>query len=191
MEDNDLHNWGEAYKALADLIRAKVPAIRHVDLYHRQEVAVDDDGNWIPFTAPAVFLEFDATGINDLSEGKQELLMNIGVHLYTETTADTHQGSTGQARALAFMDLLRQLHAALQGAEGTHFGPLGRTALRRMDAPPFVLMYSQVYTCHMLDYGAAPRFNEAPLPMPVQLQTPAPPPVPEPPETKLFPLVGL
>lgn len=188
--DNDLHNWGEAYKAIADRIRQQVPDIKHVDLYHRQEVAVDDDGNWIPFPAPAVFLEFNTAQVNDLGEGKQEMLMDITVYLYTETTADTNQGGIGQARALAFIALMRRLHQVLHGAEGQHFGPLSRTALRRVDAPPYAMLYAQTYSSHMLDYGAAPNFSEAQPPMPVDVGTPAPPPVPEAPDVRLYPFVG-
>lgn len=189
--DNHLHNWIEAYKAIADLIVAKVPAIKHVDLYYGQENMVDEDGNWMPFRAPAVFLDFSAAEVKDLSEGKQELLMDIGVYLYMETVQDSDRGSWGQRRALEFMGLLRQLHQALHNAEGTHFGPLSRTGLGRVPAPPYVVLYRQTYQCHLLDYGASPNYNEAEPPMAMELRTPADPPVPETPEQRLFPFVGV
>lgn len=47
-------DWGETYKELCALIRAKVPAIKHVDLYYGQEQFIGGDGNWMPFRAPAV-----------------------------------------------------------------------------------------------------------------------------------------
>jgi hypothetical protein len=178
--NNDLMNWGEAYKALATLITTKVPAIKHVDLYYGQERAIDQDGNWIPFRAPAVFIDFNAAEVKDFSEGKQELLMDIGFFLCFETTADSNQGSLGQPRALAFIQLLRDLHAALHNAEGTHFGPLSRIALNRIEAPPYMIMYQQTYRTHMLDYSASANWDETTVPIPLELGTPADPAVPDP-----------
>ncbi len=160
-----IQDWGEAYKELATLIRAKVPAIQHVDLYYGQEQFIGSDGNWMPFRAPAVFLEFRAAEVQDLGDQVQQLTMDIGVYLLHETVQDTDDRSLGQRRALEFVALLRQLHAALHGAQGDHFMPLGRTELSRAEAPPFCYFYRQTFRCVIIDNGAAPQWDwkEPPL----------------------------
>jgi hypothetical protein len=162
--NNDLQNWGEAYKALATLITTKVPAIKHVDQYSGQEPAVDSDGNWMPFRCPAVFLEFNAAEVNDLGESRQMLLMDVGVYLCFETVQDSDLGSLGQPRALQFIQLLRDLNTALHGAEGTHYGPLSRVGLARVDAPPYMILYRQTYRAAMLDYSATATYTEEDTP---------------------------
>lgn len=173
--DNDKQNWGEAYKELATLITTKVPAIKHVDLYYGQEQMVDSDGNWIPFPAPAVFLEFNALDVKDVGNRVQHITMEVGVYLCYETTDDTHRGSIGQARALAFVGLLRDLHAALHCADGQHFSPLSRTGINRVDAPPVWMFYRQAYTTVIVDYGGTLNYQEEDTP-PLELTRPAPAP---------------
>lgn len=171
--NNELMNWSEAYKALCDRIEEKVPAIKHMDLYYEQPHIIDtDDGNWLPFRCPAVFFEFNAAEVKDLGELRQEILMDIGVYLAYETTADSNKGSLGQPRALAFIQLLRDLNAALHNHEGTHFGPLSRIGIQRVAAPPTMIVYRQVYRTHMLDYSATATFEERDTP-PLQLLRPA------------------
>lgn len=171
--NNDLQNWGEAYKALATLITAKVPAIKHVDLYYGQEQAVDADGNWMPFRCPAVFLEFNAAEVQDMGDNRQLILMDVGVYLCFETVQDSDLGSLGQPRALQFIQLLRDLNAALHGAEGTHYGPLSRIGLARVEAPPYMILYRQSYRSAMLDYSATANFDEEDTP-PLELTLDAP-----------------
>lgn len=173
--NNDLQDWGGAYEELATLITTKVPEIVHVDLYHGQDEFIDADGNWIPFRSPAVFLEFNAADIQELGELRQGILMDIGVYLYFETTADSHHTSIGKARALQFIGLLRKLYRHLHNASGTHFGPLSRVAMNRKPGGPAAIVYRQVFRCYMLDYAATPNYNEATVSN-LELRKPADPP---------------
>lgn len=177
--NNELMNWGEAYKAIADRICNEVPTIKHVDLFYEQHHIMDGgDGNWIPLRCPAVFLEFTAPQVNDLGELRQEMLMDIGVYLAYEMTADSNRNSLGQERALAFIQMLRDIHAALHGHSGTHFGSLSRVSIERIPGPPTMVVYRQVYRCHMLDYSATVTYNEVDA-MPVKVEDNAPAPVPD------------
>jgi hypothetical protein len=158
--DPTLQDWSEAYKELCAIIRAKLPEVKHVDLYYGQDQVVGTDGNWIPFRAPAVFLEFNAAQVSDLGDNTQQLLMDISMHLCVETVQDTHAGSAGQRRALEFTALLRKLHVAMHGASGDHFSPLGRTGLaRKADAPPYMYMYTQTFQCVVLDNSASKQWD--------------------------------
>lgn len=157
--DPALQDWGEAYKELCALLAAKLPAIKHVDLYYGQEQAVDAEGNWLPFRAPAVFLEFNAVEVMDLGQRSQQLTVDITAYLYVEAVQDTNRGSLGQTRALEFTGLMRQLHQVLHGAHGEHFSTLTRTGLRRAEAPPFVYFYAQTYRCTLMDNSTAPQWD--------------------------------
>jgi len=129
--DPAYQDWGKAYDELCTLITTKVPAVKHVDLYYGQEQAIDQDGNWIPFQSPAVFIEFNAAEVDDIGDDSQQILMDITVFLSMETLQDSNHGSKGKRRAMLFVDLMRELHVALHNAQGDHFSPLSRVALRR------------------------------------------------------------
>lgn len=157
--DPKLQDWGEAYKELCALIADKVPGIKHVDLYYGQEQFVDTDGNWLPFRAPAVFLEFATFSVDDLGARSQQLTLDITAYLYVETVQDTHDGSLGQRRALEFVGLMRKLHQALHGATGEHFSSLSRVDMRRMTAPPYVYFYAQTYRTVLIDNSTARQWS--------------------------------
>lgn len=154
-QDAALQDWGEAYKDLCALLRTKVPELKHIDLYYGQEQMIDADGNWLPFKSPAVFIQFQAAAVNDLGDLAQELMMDITFYLYVETVQDTNDTSAGQERALQFIGLMRKLHQALHNASGDHYSPLSRVGLNKVDAPPYVQMYGQVYRCVMIDNSAS------------------------------------
>lgn len=175
--DNTLQDWGGAYKELCDIIAEQVPEVKHIDLYYGQEQAIDSDGNWLPFRAPAVFIAFNADAVNDLGDLSQQIEMSITVYLAFETVQDSNMGSLGQARALEFIGLLRKLNKALHNTRGIHFSPLSRTGLNRVEAPPYMILYTQTYRCVMIDNTSAPQWDHVDLSaMPVEVASPADPP---------------
>lgn len=158
--DPTLQDWGEAYKDLCAIIKAKLPEIKHIDLYYGQDQVVDQDGNWVPFRAPAIFMEFAAPVVSDLGDNTQQLTMDITMYLCMETVQDTNHGSAGQRRALEFVGLLRKMHMVMHGAEGDHFSPLSRVALaKKADAPPYMYMYGQTYRCVLLDNSTSKQYD--------------------------------
>lgn len=160
--DPTLQDWGVAYKELCAIIKAKVPEVKHIDLYYGQDQVVDQDGSWIPYKAPAVFLQFDAAKVDDLGDNTQQLTMDITMYLSVETVQDTNHGSAGQRRALEFVALLRKLHMQMHGASGDHFSPLSRVGLqKKADAPPYMYMYAQTYRCVLLDNSTNKQYNFA------------------------------
>lgn len=163
--DPALQDWGEAYKELCAIIKAGVPEVKHIDLYYGQEQIVGEDGNWIPFPVPAVFLQFNAAQVDDIGDTSQQLLMDVQVILCMETTLDTNHGSKGLNRALKFIAIMRKLHQALHDASGDHFSPLSRVALNRLEAPPYAQVYGQTYRCVMLDNSTSKQwtFRDPPL----------------------------
>ncbi|MCW5900476.1 MAG: DUF1566 domain-containing protein [Flavobacteriales bacterium] len=158
--DPIFQDWGEAYKELCELIKAKVPEIKHVDLYYGQDQVIDSDGKWLPFRAPAVFLDFQAAQVNDVGDLAQQLEMDVTVWVATETVQDTTHGSAGQRRAMQFVGLMRKLHVALHNASGEHYSPLSRVGMqRKADAPPYMYMYGQTYRCIIHDNSTSPQLQ--------------------------------
>lgn len=182
--DPILQDWGEAYKELCALLKEKVPELKHVDLYYGQDQVVDSDGNWLPFRAPAVFLEFQAPQVNDLGDLCQQLDMDITVWVATETVQDTHHGSAGQRKAMEFVALMRKIHVALHNASGQHFSPLSRVGMqRKADAPPYMYMYGQTYRGVLLDNSTSPQLAYLYPPHQLEIEpvsAPVPPITPEP-----------
>ena len=156
---NEKQDWTKAYQQIAAIILTRVPEIKHVDLYYGQERIADDDGNWVPFKAPACFLQFDLVA-EDLGELRQQLTVDIKVYVAFETVQDTNQGSLGQARALQFGALMRKLHQVLHNTQGDDFGPLSRVAMAREEGPPYWYFYSQTFRAVLLDYGATRNWTE-------------------------------
>lgn len=156
---NEKQDWSKAYQQIAEIILTEIEEVKHVDLYYGQERIVDSDGNWIPFRAPACFLQFDLVA-QDLGELRQELTVDIKVYLAFETVQDTNQGSLGQARALQFSALMRKLHQVLHNKSGDDFGPLSRVAMAREEGPPYWYFYSQTFRTILLDYGATRNWQE-------------------------------
>lgn len=178
---NDKQSWTQAYKELCEHIHSRVPGIKHIDLYYGQENILDGDGDWNPFKCPAVFLDFNAADVQDVGAGVQHLLTDVGVYLVFETTADSGSRSIGQARALEFMDLLRQVMAALQGHSGEHFNAMSRVGLQRVEGPPYCIIYRQVFRTLLVDYAGQPDETDVPTPpMEIEQPAPAPPTDPEP-----------
>lgn len=158
--DPALQDWGEAYKELCVIIKAKLPQIKHIDFYYGQDQFVDQDGNWNPFPCPAVLLDFRAAKVSDLGDDTQEIHMDITMYLYMETVQDTHHGSAGQRRAMEFVGLMRKLHQAMHGASGEHFSPLSRVDMqRKADAPPYAYVFGQTYRCVLLDNSGSKQWN--------------------------------
>lgn len=176
---NELQSWTECYKELCERIHSSVPGIKHIDLYYGQENIMGDDGNWNPFRCPAVFLEFNAAQVEDVSSDAQHITTDIGVYLVYETTADSGSNSLGQKRALEFMGLLRSLMAALHNNSGEHYGPLSRVGLQRVEGPPYCIIYKQTFRSLLVDYAAQPVLQDIETP-PLEAQRPAPAPVPDP-----------
>lgn len=160
--DPTLQDWGVAYKELCAIIKEKVPEVKHIDLYYGQDQVVDQDGSWIPYKAPAVFLQFDAAKVDDLGDNTQQLTLDITMYLSVETVQDTNHGSAGQRRGLEFIGLLRKLHMQMHGASGDHFSPLSRVGLqKKADAPPYMYMYAQTYRCVLLDNSTSKQYDFA------------------------------
>ena len=178
--DPTFQDWGEAYKELCELVRTKVPEIKHIDLYYGQDQVVDSTGNWIPFKAPALFMQFDVVQAQDLGDQTQQLLVDVTMYLAMETVQDTNDRSLGQRRALEFVAMMRRLHMELHGKAGDHFNALSRVGMsKKADAPPYMYMYGQTYRTVLLDNSTSKQWSwREPGTLGLEIEPHTAPPVP-------------
>lgn len=176
-EDLDLsfQSFSEAYKELCERLRAQVPKLKHIDLYYGQEQFVDSDGNWMPFRAPAAFLEFQTINVASGGDGVQLITTDVVVRVVHETVQDTSDRSKGQQRSLEFFGLMQSIHRALHRHKGQHHGPMSRVGLGRLDGPPYWYMYQQTYRCVITDNSASPEYRHMDPPIALEIDPKAGP----------------
>lgn len=144
-------DWIEAYKEISTAILA-LESIKHVDLYNEQPYYEEKE---YPYAQPAVFLDFASENIESVGKLNQQVTFRMGVILQAETLADSHKGSSNQANAIAFATKLKQIHALLQGSEGSHYAECNRIAISRMEAPrAYTQLWRQDYTITVTDTAA-------------------------------------
>lgn len=138
------------YNELAGILSA-VEGVRWVDLWHEQVGFLAEEH---PFPAPALFLGFQSLGMESYPGGVQVIPTQVDVYVFHETFADSYAGSANQTNALAFMEMVDAVQAALHGRDGQHFKTLERIAYQRMESGGSGILYRISYSCHLVDAGA-------------------------------------
>jgi len=133
------------------LITAKVPEIKHVDLWSEQVSFLQDEH---PFNAPAVFFAYGSNNMDDLGIKVQKVNLQVDVYLYFETFADTARGAKRQAKGLSFLELLSKINACFHGVNGNYFMEMRRNGFAPVDTGTANLLYVQRYECGMIDDAA-------------------------------------
>ena len=108
----------QIYKAICNRITAQVPDIKHIDLWNNNIAVLSGGAVW---PRPAVFVEFET--IEWRQQQNRARMADIAVRLHIVTDAVSYNGSTDpkQDTALAFLDLLNKVNAAMQGLHGENF----------------------------------------------------------------------
>lgn len=147
-EHHPNQDWIEAYKELCEIIKANVPEIKHIDLWADQFYNEE-----YPYPDRSLFIEFFSNEIQTTGEKTQDLIMQIRFILCYQTLSDSFDGSDNQNVALGFGEILRKIHACLQGTYGQNFSAMTRVNLQRVEAPMSCISYSQTYACIVRDYA--------------------------------------
>lgn len=108
----------QIYKAICNRLTAQVPDIKHIDLWNNNIAVLSGGAVW---PRPAVFVEFEA--IEWRQQQNRARMADIAVRLHIVTDAVSYNGNTDpkQDSALAFLDLLNKVNAAMQGLRGENF----------------------------------------------------------------------
>lgn len=100
----------ELFEAVKARLNARVPEIRHIDLWNHNVEFIEQEEGW---ERPAVFIEFDTISWSPYVGGGYRGLGTVRLHLVT----DWHEG--GQEAAFTLSEKVRK---ALDGLEGDRFG---------------------------------------------------------------------
>ena len=108
----------QIYKAICDRISQQVPEVKHIDLWNNNIAVLSGGAVW---PRPAVFIEFET--IEWRQQQNRVRMADIAVRLHIVTDAVSYNGSTDpkQDTALAFLDLLNKVNAAMHGLRGENF----------------------------------------------------------------------
>lgn len=101
----------EAYLAIQELVLASGAGIKHFDWFNQQYL----DDNTEGYSTPAVFIEFVSIPTSSLANKIQKADLNFRLHLVTERTRHTHDGSSKQLLALDHLKKAELLYKGLEG----------------------------------------------------------------------------
>lgn len=101
------------YLAIVNRIRARVPEVKHIDLYNEQYLKQSEES---PILTPAVFVQFSALPWQNQGDGTQEAPdAEITLHLVADDYEDTWQANDANiadSPAMRWIALIEKLHKA-------------------------------------------------------------------------------
>lgn len=108
----------QIFQAIGRRIAERVPDVKFIDLWNNNVAALAGGAVW---PTPALFVEFEE--IEWRQQGNAARMGEVAVRLHIITRAISTNGHTDQrqAQALAYLDLLDRVNAAMQGLRGEHF----------------------------------------------------------------------
>lgn len=125
-----LANIPDEYAELRERLEA-LPELEHIDLWHDQVNYLTEEH---PFPTPAAFIEFNTLQVDDAGELTQTTVLQVDIHIFYETLADTYEGAVMQDEALTYLDLLLLVGLMFHGRSGTHFHQMRRTGTMREES---------------------------------------------------------
>lgn len=149
-----MNSFATVYPTLADRLANQVPDLGWVDLDQGQLEPDQLEQEYpLPFDAGVVLIDFDEVGWHDIGQGIQRGDAQVRVTLAVRVVADSYQKSTQRGAALAKLELLSDVHAALQHFDGGGaFGKLVRTYSRKEQSQlPGIWVYSMGYKVLLTD----------------------------------------
>ena len=109
----------QLYMAIANHIKAKVPAIKYIALWNEHLAEIQAGTAW---PTPSLFIEFEQYQVRQLANHACQADVGIRLHVITRTVV-TPAGANDRAQciALAYFDLLDAVHAAMATLTGPTF----------------------------------------------------------------------
>ena len=146
-------SFATVYPQLADRLAEQLPAVGWIDIDFGQ-LEQEGEAYALPYDAGVLLISFDEVAWEDLSRGVQRGEAEVRITLAIQVAEDSYQHSSQRAAALARLQLLGQLHQALQHFAGEGFGAMVRTGSRKEPGTrPGLWCYSHLYKTRLHDAG--------------------------------------
>lgn len=149
--------WTQLYQELAEKIKANLPGIQWIDLWHEQVSYLTEE---LPFPTPAIFIGFNTLDTHDRGLFVQDCNTQVDMYLFYETFSDTYTGSYNQDTTLNFLNRLTELHALFHGKAGECYSEMRRVALHCEESGGAGNLYRVSFQCIVTDTSAATLFTE-------------------------------
>ena len=156
-----MNTLAELYKEVSTKLKQDIPSINWIDLWHNQVGFLSEE---FPFNGPAVFLAFRTTGtIENQSLHVQSVPTQVDCYCFHETFLESYEGAPSQDGAIAFLELLTDVHKCLHGSSGEVYNEMSRiVAWHPVDTGSAQNLYRVSFTCMVHDASAKPEEEEAP-----------------------------
>lgn len=145
------NSFSIVYPQIADRLRERVPSLGWIDL-DQDQLEQPGDEYPLPWDLGVALISFDEVEWRDVAQGVQRGDAVIRITLAVQVVQDTYEHSSQRAAAMAKLQLLGEIHKALQHFGGDGFGAMVRTYSRKEPASqPGLWVYSQGFKCLLSD----------------------------------------
>ena len=129
----------------------KEQLFKHIDLWSRQVEFIEQEAS---FACPAVFVEFNPMNWRTQGNRVQDCDLTVRLHIVTEWSAGTADGSPTEEQALEFLDITDHIVAVLQDFSTPYTNGWMRTkSITSHDHKRYVDNVEE-YTCNLRDTSA-------------------------------------
>lgn len=108
----------QIYKAICERLSEQVPDIAYLDLWNNNIAVLTGGAVW---PRPAVFVEFETIEWRQEQRGARRGDVAVRLHIITDTVTYNGSKDNRQEVALAYLDLIDRINAAMQGLRGENF----------------------------------------------------------------------
>ena len=111
----------QLFKAIADQLKAQVPAVQFVDLWNEQLATLQAGKAW---PLPAVFVEFDVHSWRGVGMGVREADIPVILHIVTRAADYNGNRDRRMDAALSYLQTIEDIDNAVEGLRGPNFASL-------------------------------------------------------------------
>lgn len=143
-----MQNWKDLYLELGELLMAKAPVLKRIDLWRNQV----DLPTQPAIPSPALFLGFKIVKVEDQGQNIQLITCQVDTYLYHAGHAD-FEGILNREIGEDFLKLLNDIFRILNGSSGTNYQNMRRTNLSSIVTESGANLYLQSFEMTLLDEG--------------------------------------
>lgn len=118
------------YEQIMARLTEKVPEIKHIDLYFKQDEKANEEDE-LPFNTPAVLFEYDPMDYETYGNKKKAANATFKLHVISTVIQEVDNRTAPAIRVLghAHLALIDKIDFNLQGFNGVGFNSIGSTGI--------------------------------------------------------------